>query len=252
MGKTTKTVGAVERAFEIVEALEELGEAGASEVANELSLPKSTAYTHLNTLHSRGYLVKDGDRYRLSCQFLHLGSSVQEGNPLYRRGKKEVDELAADTGERANLVIEERGKGTCIHASDGEGTMDNVMSLGERRCMHSTATGKAILAYLPEERVDEIVETHGLPEFTERTITSRGELDEELADIRENGVSYDREEAITGLRCIAAPVVIDDEPIGSISVSGPSRRFTNPRRKEELEEAVRESANVIQLEFLFG
>lgn len=252
MGGKTKTIGAVERSFEIIEALESLGRAGASEVANELSLSKSTAYTHLNTLHASGYLVKEGDKYRLSCDFLRLGSTVQNEIPLYQRGKGEVDELAAKTGERANLVIEERGKGTCIHAADGKGAMDVVMSMGERRYMHATATGKAILAHLPEERVDEIVETYGLPEFTDETITSRDELAEELVEIRETGISFDDEEAVSGLRCIATPILVDDEPIGSISVSGPSRRFSNPEREEELKEALRESANVIQLDFVFG
>lgn len=252
MANRTKTIGAVERSFEIVEALEERGEAGASEIADELSLSKSTVYTHLNTLHAMDYLVKENGRFRLSCHFLRVGATVQNEFPLYQRGKAQIDELAERTGERANLVIEERGKGTCIHASDATGTADAAMSRGERNYMHASATGKAILAHLPEERVDQIVETHGLPKFTDRTITSRSDLDAELAEIRETDVAIDDEENVNGLRCLASPVVVDDEPLGSLSVSGPSRRFSNPDREAGLKEAVREAANVVQLDFVFG
>lgn len=252
MNNETKTIGSVEQSFDIIETIEELEEAGLSEIASELSMSKSTAYTHLNTLRSGGYLVKEDGIYRLSCQFLRLGATVQNKFDLYRRGKGPVDELADTTGERANLVIEEQGQGICIHAANGQGMVDSAMSLGEQRYMHSTATGKAILAHLPEERVNEIIDQYGLPGFTEATITTRDELNEELAKIRETDVSVDAEEAVTGLRCFASPIVVDATPIGSVSVSGPSRVFSHPEYEEELKEAVRDTANIIQLEFVFS
>ncbi|SEH50119.1 DNA-binding transcriptional regulator, IclR family [Halopenitus malekzadehii] len=252
MGGTTKTIGAVERAFEIIEAIERLESAGASAIADELSLSKSTAYTHLHTLQEIGYLRKEDGHYRLSGDFLRLGTAVQQGFPVYRRGRSHVEELADRTGERANLVVEERGKGTCVHAANAGGAADGAMTRGERRHMHATATGKALLAHLPEDRVDEIVETHGLPSFTDHTITSREALESELAEIRETGIAIDAEESILGLRCFAAPILVEETVIGSVSVSGPSRQFTDPDREPELTEAVRETANVIELDFVFG
>jgi DNA-binding IclR family transcriptional regulator len=252
MATETKTIGAVERTLEIVRALERLGEAGTSEVARELSLSKSTAYTHLHTLHESGFLVKDEHAYRLSSAFLRLGTSVQHGIDLYRHGKNAVDELASETGERTNLVVEEAGRGTCIHSADATGSMEIYMSPGEQWPLHATATGKALLAHLPPGRVDGIVDRHGLPALTEHTITSREALDEELAAIGERGVAFDEQEAVEGLRCIATPVVVDDRVLGSVSVSGPSRRFTDPEREAELVEALRETVNVIQLKFVFS
>ena len=73
-----------------------------------------------------------------------------------------------------------------------------------------------------------------------------------LARIREEGISFDEEETVEGLRCIAAPVVVDGEPLGALSVSGPSQRFNNDEREAELVEAVREAANVVQLNFVFS
>lgn len=252
MGHGTKPIGAVERTFEVVAVLDELGPAGASAVARELDLPKSTAYTHLHTLDEVGYAVKEDGKYRLSCRVLELGSNVQYGIELYRRGKDEVRNLAAETDERTNLVIEEDGMGTCVYTTDAKESMDIHMGPGDRYHMHATGTGKAILAHLPTDRVDEIIAEHGLPRFTEHTVTTRKELDRKLARIREEGVSFDEEETIDGLRCIAAPVVVDDEPLGALSVSGPSQRFNNAERETELTEAVREAANVVQLDFVFS
>jgi DNA-binding IclR family transcriptional regulator len=252
MATEPKTIGAVERTFGIIQALEDLGSAGTTEIAQELSLSKSTAYTHLNTLHRSGYLVKEDNEYRLSCKFLRLGFSVQRGFDLYRRGRNAVDELAVETSERTNLVIEEAGEGTCIHSADASGSMDIYMSPGERWPLHATATGKAILAHLPSERVDEIVDRHGLPALTPHTITDRDTLAEELASIRDAEIAFDEQEAIEGLRCIAAPIIVDDKPLGSLSVSGPSQQFTDPGREEELIEALREAVNVIQLKFVFN
>lgn len=252
MSGETKTIGSVERSFDIVEVLVRLGEAGTSDIATELSLSKSTVYTHLNTLHAKGYLVKEDGSYRLSSRFLRVGAAVQNETALYKHGKGQVDELAERTGERSNLVIEEQGKGVCLHSSNAGGTTEDAMARGERHHMHTTATGKAILAHLPEPKVDEIIDTHGLPAFTEQTITSRAALDEELAEIRDTGIAIDDEEAVDGLRCLASPILVDNSPVGSISVSGPLRRFVDPDREKDLKEAVRETANVIQVDFVFG
>ena len=252
MGRGTEPIGAVERTFEVVAALDDIGPAGASAVARELDLSKSTAYTHLNTLDTAGYAVKEDGAYRLSCRFLELGSNVQYGIELYRRGKEEVQNLAAETDERTNLVIEEDGMGTCVYTTDAKASMDIHMGPGDRYHMHATGTGKAILAHLPADRVDEIVADFGLPEFTENTVTTREGLDRKLERIREEGVSFDEEETVEGLRCIAAPIVVDGDPVGALSVSGPSQRFGDAEREAELTEAVREAANVVQLNFVFS
>jgi DNA-binding IclR family transcriptional regulator len=253
MAERTRTIGAVDRVFEIVETLEQFEAVGVSELADELSASKSTVYTHLNTLHANGYIVKEADgRYRLSCQFLRLGGTVQQRVPLYHQAREEVETLAANTEERTNLVIEEDGKSTCIYAANANSVTDLSMSLGERHYIHASATGKAIFAHLPSERVDEIIDQHGLPRLTDQTTTTREALEAELARIRETGIAIDDEETFDGLCCIAAPIIVDDEVLGSISVSGPSRRFKDPDRQSELRETVSEAANAIQINCLFS
>lgn len=252
MGSEPKTIGAVERSIGILEFIGDHGPVGVSEIATDLSLSKSTVYTHLNTLQQNGYLTKTDGRYDLSCAVLSLGTSVQNRSRLYQKGKQQIDRLSAQTDERANLVIEENGLGTCLYAANPEKTTDVSMSVGEQHYMHGTATGKAILAHLPRLEVEQIIERHGLPKRTEQTITDREALFEELADVRERGIAFDRQETIDGLYCISAPIVVHDEVIGSLSVSGPVSQFEEPARNEELVQAVEESANIISLQFVFS
>jgi DNA-binding IclR family transcriptional regulator len=114
--------------------------------------------------------------------------------------------------------------------------------------LHCTALGKAILAYLPEERVREIIDTHGLPERTDATITDEEELFDELEGIRDRGYARDMEERVAGLLCVAAPIRnLDGDPLGAISVSGPTSRMKGERFDEEVPEELTSTANVIEL-----
>ena len=119
---------------------------------------------------------------------------------------------------------------------------------GKRRSLHNTALGKAILAHLPDDRVSEILDRHGLPAATPNTITDRDRLHETLAGIRERGVAYCGGERVEGLRCVAAPVLgSDDEVLGAISVATPTTRLTGERFATEVHELVLQAANVVAI-----
>jgi IclR family acetate operon transcriptional repressor len=113
---------------------------------------------------------------------------------------------------------------------------------------HILALGKAILAHLPHDRIDEIVKRHGLTASPPNTITDRETLDDKLAQIREEGVAFDDEERIAGIRCIAAPILSNnDRVLGAISVAGPSNRIRDDQFTEKLPRRVLETVNVIEL-----
>jgi len=120
--------------------------------------------------------------------------------------------------------------------------------VGDRKHLHCTGVGKAILASLPEERVETIIEERGLPAMTENTVTDREELLAELAEIRERGVAFDDEEILEGLRCVAVPVSNQEKGLlGAISVAGPTSRMKGEQFREELPELVTDTANVVQI-----
>jgi DNA-binding IclR family transcriptional regulator len=246
-----RTLKTVSRAFDVVRALEELDGAGVTELADHLDLSKSVVYNYLNTLREEKYVVKEQGTYRLSLQFLLVGEYVRYRNILYRIGKPELETLAEKTGEYAHLATEQHGLGVNLYKVSGEkavGSAYQVTKLQWADYLHYSATGKAILAHLPRERVNWIVDRYGLPAKTEATITDRDELFEELETIRERGYSLNDEEEIKGLQAIGAPVMNrHGRVLGSISVSGPVRRMKRPGYHEDLIDSVINTANVIEV-----
>jgi DNA-binding IclR family transcriptional regulator len=99
-------------------------------------------------------------------------------------------------------------------------------NIGHREPLHGSAVGKAILAYLPEEQLETVIATAGLPPITRRTITDPAELRAELAKIRARGYTIDNMEGEDGVRCIGAPVLDRrGEVIGSVSIAAPAHRM---------------------------
>jgi DNA-binding IclR family transcriptional regulator len=224
--RTLKTVATTTR---IVRALESLDGAGVTELATHLDMSKSTVYNYLATLHQEDFIIKEGEQYELSLRFLLTGEYVRNQNRLYRYGKKELEELAKSTGEYANLFTEQNNVGINLYkvrGSDAVGSGYQTEKLQHPDELHCTATGKAILAHLPRERVDEILTQHGLPERTPYTITDRDELVDELRTVREQGYACNDEEEIEGLRAVGAPVIDrHGDVLGSLSVAGPTSRL---------------------------
>jgi DNA-binding IclR family transcriptional regulator len=113
--------------------------------------------------------------------------------------------------------------------------------------LHHLSAGKAILARLPEERVEAIIDKHGLVERTENTITTRAELYDELETVRERGYAYNDGEEVDGLRAVGAAVSgPDGEVLGAISLSGPKSRMRGERFDQGIPQAVKETADVIE------
>lgn len=241
-------IGAAETAFEIVEGVRELEGAGVTELAIHLDLPKSTVHNYLSTLTSAEYLVSEEGRYQIGTRFLQIGTHARNRQAVYPFAVPEVERLAEETGELANLLIEEHGRGVYLYRSTGDQAVQVDTQDGSRVYLHSTALGKAILAYSSSKQVDGIVDRHGLPAVTDQTITDEDRLHARLESIRDRGYAIDDEERLNGLRCIAAPILsIDDKVLAAISISGPTSRMRGDRFKEAIPELVLEAANVIQL-----
>lgn len=246
-------VKATQTTIRIVEALKELNGAGVTELATHLGLPKSSVHNYLSTLREEEFVVQDGDRYHVGLRFLGFGSFARYRSPIYEVGKPEIDGLAEETGELANLLVEEHGRGVYIYRQTGERAVNVDARIGHRVYLHNTALGKAILSQLPRSRVEAILERHGMPAETAQTVTDRDTLFEELAEIRERGVAFDDGERLSGLRCVAVPVVTDDGAVaGAISVAGPTSRMRGDRYESELPERLRDVANILQLNLTYA
>ena len=242
-------VRTVDRAMEIIEIIKELDGAGVSEIADRVDIGKSAVHNHLNTLVNREYLVKEGDEYQIGLSFLGLGAYARDRTEIYETARSEIDKLANETGELANLLVEKNGMGIYLYQAKGDNAVELDTHEGKQVRLHCTGLGKSILAFRPRDEVDEILDERGMPEMTDQTITDREQLYRELDQIRDQKYAVDNEERLAGLCCVSAPITDgEDRSIAAISVACPVHRVSEERFYEELPDAVLGTANVIELE----
>jgi len=250
--ETERTVKAVETSFAIVETIDEMGEAGISEIADELSIAKSTAHKHLRTLERCEYVVRDGREYRLGLKYLMFGRHAFADVEIAEKSQPVIDQLAAKTGEAIWVAIEEHGRAVYVGKALGERAVPSRGGIGERIDLHSAAIGKALLSNLPSDRVDEIIERHELSAMTPNTITNRDALFDELEEIRDRGVAFNRGESLVGLRAVASPVTHDGELKGAIAIVGTEVRMRGDYFEAELPDRIRGAVNEIELNLAYS
>lgn len=250
MKEANNPVRAVETTIRVLEGLKELGGASITELANHLDLTKGTVHNHVSTLEEHRFVLKEDDQYTLGLRFLIFGEYIRNNNILYQIGESKVQELAEETGEIVHLSTEQHGlsmKLCKIHGENAVGERFHVVKLQRPDYLHYTATGKAILAFLPRTRVERIIDEYGLKKMTNNTITDRSALFDELDTIRKRGYSLNDQEEVKEVRAVGAPVRDrTGRVLGSVSVSGPVRRMQDDRFRNVLTEKVQNATNVIE------
>lgn len=243
--QATDHIRTTAKAVEIIEALRDLDGAGVTEVAQHLGYNKSTVHHHLTTLVDKELVRKRGDDYELGIRLFELGEHARQRRPIYPFAKPEADSLAEETGEIANVMVEEHGRGVYLHVAEGNQAVNLDTSVGSKQYLHACALGKAMLAEMDRKRVEAIIDRHGLPQQTPNTVTDRATLFEELEEIRGRGVAFDGEERAQGIRCVATAVTDrHDRLLGAISVSAPASRMKGERLHEEIPERVENAAEI--------
>lgn len=249
---TPRTLETVERSFRIVETIQEFGGARVSELATHMDMAPSTVHGYLSTLEQNRYLIKEGDEYKIGLKFLHVGGSRLVNDSLYEVAKKKTEELANESKERAQFIVEEHGVGIYVHTAVEESAVQVDARIGKETYLHASAAGKAILSHLPEERVDEVVDRWGLPKLNDNTITDRESLGEELERIRREKVSFNDCESIQGLRAVGVAILSPaDEVVGALSISGPRNRIEGEWYNHDLPKLLRGAANEIELKIAY-
>jgi len=198
-----------------------------SDLARSVDMPKATVYRILSTLESRGFLDRSEDGgYRIARKLFDLQPRHPIEQILNRVAPPRMEELAKSCRETVNLGILDGGEVVVVNTVESPQTIRMTSKVGNRRCLHTTAIGKVLLAALAEKEMLRLIRLKGLPRQTSYTIVSRVTLIAELDRIREQGYAIDDQENELDGRCIGAPVLgPDGRVVAALSISGPVFRM---------------------------
>ncbi len=228
----TYKVQALDRAFSILDLLSESDTPlGLAQVAASLQLHKSTAHRFLMVLEKHRMVERTASgKFRLGLRLFDFGNRAIEQNDLRNHAQPHLRRLVAETEETAHLCILEAVHVIYIDKIEPARSVRMTTRIGASSPVHCTSVGKAILAFLPEERIAEVLNHVHLERFTHRTLVTVEALRLEIEKTHRRGYAVDDEELEEGLRCIAVPVLdAQRRPVAAVSVSGPSFRVTAQR-----------------------
>ncbi|MGA5184245.1 IclR family transcriptional regulator [Streptomyces pseudogriseolus] len=224
-------VQSVDRAVSVLEILARRGEAGVTEIADELGVHRSTAFRLLGVLEHRGLVAQAGDRgkYHLGAGVLRLAGAAAVRLDVSQEAVPVCRDLADELGETVNTAVLDEDAAVNIMQARGTAAVTAQDWLGRRTALHATSSGKVFLAHMTPT----LRETHlsrPLRPFTEHTVTEASALRAELERVPGQGFAATREELELGLVAVAAPVHAHDGTIvAAISVSGPVFRMPPER-----------------------
>ncbi|WP_371674605.1 IclR family transcriptional regulator [Streptomyces sp. NBC_00289] len=236
----------VDRAVSVLEILARHGEAGVTEIADELDVHKSTAFRLLGVLENRGLVAqaKDRGKYYLGAGVLRLAGAAAVRLDISQEGVPVCRELADELGETVNIAVLDDDAAVNIMQARGTASVTAQNWLGRRTPLHATSSGKVLLAHMPPTLREGLL-ARALPRFTERTITGASVLRGELEAVVEQGYGLTIEELELGLAAVATPIrAHDGKVIAAISVSGPVYRLNGDRLPEVAKRTVAAGAEL--------
>lgn len=240
------TVQSLDRALLILQVLAHGNGLTLTELAQEAGQSPATAYRVLSTFQSHGFAELDpgAQRWHIGAGAFRVGSAFLRRTQLAERARGAMQMLMRESGETANLGIEERGEVLFLTQVETHEPIRAFFPPGTRSPMHASGIGKALLAYMPIPQLIEL-SMRGQPGFTAHTLTDISMLERDLIRTRQRGFAIDNEERTEGMRCIAAPIFnAHGEAVAGLSISGPVFRLTL-ERAEEMGTLVKDAAKSV-------
>lgn len=223
----------VTRSLRILEAVAQHQPVTVGELTKIFGLPKSTVQRTLVTLAEAGWLRanrKDTTRWEIGARVLAVRPAALQGSSLLTAAHESMVRLRDALNETVHLSVPDALQ--CMVVVDRVDSNHGVRTfhtIGDTSPLHATAVGRAILAHLPKQDVEELI-TQGLACFSDTTPADPDELRAELERIRTDGYAVNRNQYRPGVCAIAAPVLDEDgAPLASVAVSMPDSRFDTER-----------------------
>jgi DNA-binding IclR family transcriptional regulator len=242
-----KQVLVLHKTLDILETLKrDRSGMGLADVARSVAMPKATVYRILTTLETRGYLNRlvDGG-YRMSDKLFSLQTDVSSAQKLLQVASPIMQQLANTCRETVNLGTLDGGEVVVIATVESPQSVRMASKVGNRRTLHTTALGKALLAGLSDQSIRRLVRTKGLARLTPNTITTLSALLAEIQRVRRDGYAVDNQENELEGRCIAVSLTGIPDTSAALSISGPVFRM-DLRRLRSLAPVLKKSCSELQ------
>jgi DNA-binding IclR family transcriptional regulator len=207
----------------------------------------STASRLLSTMERRGVVEKAGGhgRYHLGYRTYFWGLLSRRHNNLATLARPMMEQLRDSSGEEVSLYIVTGNHRTCLERVASKHAIAMTGSIGGRLPLHAGASGRVLLAYMPPDRQEQVLESTGLDRFTEHTLTDPDRLRAELRKIREQGVGISREEREPGAYSVVAPIRdADGQVVASLTIAGPLYRLSDGCLGEHIADVKRTAAAI--------
>ena len=226
-------VHALTRGLHLLEILANNRQAGGlslTDIAHKAGLAKSSTHRLLRTLVLNGY-VRQGtahnENYFASLKLVTLANQIIQDTGLSTITRTHLEFLANVTGETVHLVLLDNNAPVYIDKIDPPNPIRMYSQIGDRPPLHCTGVGKAVLAFLPKEQQDVLIDGNELQQYTQTTITDPDVLRAHLQQIRAQGYAVDDGEHEEYVRCIAVPLFARTrQVVGSVSISAVSYRVS--------------------------
>lgn len=206
--KNKYSVPALAKGMAIIEMLAASRDAlGITDIYERSGLPKSSIFTILSELENLGYVARaEAGKYQLTLKLYNVGMERLSKLDIRQAARPEMEAIAEQLKFTVHLAILENDKARYIDKVNGPGFVQFSTRIGQTQMLHNSGVGKALAAYMTDERLAHAIETHGMPKTTEHTMTSASVFKAFLASVREKGYAIEDEEGEAGIRCIAAPI----------------------------------------------
>lgn len=199
---------------------------GIAELSRVFAIPKSTVHQLVCSMVEEGVLVRvePQGRYRLHLNLFSLSQQMVQDLELVREAEPFLRSLVQMSGETVHLTAYADGDVVFVCKLEGDQPMRLFSMVGKRAPAHAAASGKAMLAYWPEE-LERLIQ-EGLRSLTSHTIRTGEALRLDLAEVRRRGYAINREEVDVGVASVGAPIRnYEGEVMAAISVAGPIHRL---------------------------
>jgi len=198
-----------------------------TQISERVGMHKSTVYRLLATLENKRFIqrVEENNTYRLGLGLVKLGALVLKSNNIHRQATPYMNRLSVEFRETVDLAILDGNQVLYLQVIESPNRVKLATAPGERLPAFCTATGKAFLAFLPDDQVQKILK-EGMRKYTEHTTTSIPEICQDLNKTRERGFSISEQEYEAGVNAVAAPILDGHQhPLAVMAIVGPAFRL---------------------------